>query len=69
MHFRWSTRMYSLLRPVFGHRAAMFFSDMAPVALFVGMPLLLFVLIASLPTKDDGSRHESCGSGPGQYDC
>lgn len=69
MHFRWSTKAYRLLRPVFGHRASMWISDMLPVGLFIGIPLALFLLIAALPERDDGSRHQSCGSGFGQYDC
>jgi hypothetical protein len=69
MHFRWSTKAYTFMRPVFGHRASMWISDMLPVALFIGVPLAVFVALSFLPTKDDGSRHQSCGSGPGQYDC
>jgi hypothetical protein len=69
MHFRWSTKAYALMRPLLGHRASMWISDMLPVALFIGIPLALFVAVSFLPTKDDGSRHQSCGSGPGQYDC
>lgn len=69
MHFRWSTKAYTFMRPVLGHRASMWVSDMLPVALFVGIPLVLFVGLSLLATEDDGLRHESCGSGPGQYDC
>jgi hypothetical protein len=70
MHFRWSTKAYALMRPMLGHRASMWISDMLPVALFAGLPLLAFVVFFYLvPVNDDGSRHQSCGSGPGQYDC
>ncbi len=70
MHFRWTIKSYQIMRPVLGHRTAMFAADMMPVAMFAGLPLLLFALFFYfVPVKDDGSRHESCGSGPGQYDC
>lgn len=69
MHFRWSTKAYSIMRPVLGHRLAMWISDMLPVALFVGLPLLLFIWIASYPTKNDGASHGTCGSGRNTYDC
>ncbi len=69
MHFRWSTKAYTFLRPVFGHRAAMWVSDMLPVALFILVPLLMFLAIAALPSRNDGSGSGTCGSGAGQYDC
>ena len=70
MHFRWSTKAYTFMRPHFGHRASMWISDMLPVMLFAGIPFLLFMLFFSIvEVRDDGSRHGSCGAGPIQYDC
>lgn len=70
MHFRWTVKSYQLLRPALGHRSAMFISDMLPVALFVGVPIILFSLFFYfVPVREDGSERQTCGSGPGQYDC